>query len=107
MGNAFAARREAARPFETLEKRILYAATAVTDVQAPAPTAAPSVGYHLTARPWQPSGVTTADYLDELEAVVRGIAPLQNAAGRIIDPVANREVQYSTPYFAFAVGVLL
>jgi hypothetical protein len=31
----------------------------------------------------------------------------QDAAGAIIDPYAHREMQYSTPYFAYAVGTLI
>lgn len=87
---------------------------------APAhPTAAdfaPASRFHLTARPWRPVGDTTADLLDHLEPVVRAVSRLQyfdtaNLAdvnnGAIRDPYNNAEVQYSTPYFAFAAATLL
>lgn len=45
--------------------------------------------------------------LDTLERGARAMARLQDARGAIIDPYLRREFQYSTPYFAYAVGVLL
>jgi hypothetical protein len=72
--------------------------------------------FHLTARPWQPLNDTRADLLDQLEPTVRAIATLQvydsanpDAVGNgaIRDPYNNAEVQYSTPYFAFAAATLL
>lgn len=81
-----------------------------------ADSSAPEVRFHLTARPWQPLNDTRADLLDQLEPTVRAIATLQvydaakpDAAdnGAIRDPHNKAEVQYSTPYFAFAAATLL
>lgn len=66
-----------------------------------------NVKYHLTARPWHPLNISRDTYLSRVEGVVRAIAKFQNSKGAIIDPYAHREVQYSTPYFANAVGTLL
>lgn len=80
---------------------------AVAAVPAPPPVAAPAVRFHLTARPWKPLDLPASAYLDEVERVARAVAPLQNAEGKVIDPYAKQEIQYSTPYFAYAVGTLL
>ena len=69
--------------------------------------ALPQVRFHLTARPFEPLGVEREDYLDVLEGLCRYLAILQDERGAIVDPYLQREHQYSTPYFAFAVGVLL
>ena len=66
----------------------------------------PKVPWHLTARPWKPLAVPKSAYLDAIEGVCRFSAAHQDAAGAIIDPFLRREHQYSTPYFACAVGVL-
>ena len=63
--------------------------------------------YHLTARPWQPLNIERDTYLDVVEPMCRHIAQYQDDDGAIIDPFLNREHQYSTPYFAFTVGVLV
>jgi hypothetical protein len=87
-----------------------------TPTPSPTPTPTPratpgadpsDVKYHLTARPWAALDVSREDYLDRIEGIVRYEATLQNASGAIIDPVANQEWQYATPYFANALGVLL
>ena len=94
--------------FEPLEGRTLFAfGTSEGPAALPAAGAVSAGHFHLTARPYAPTGTTTADYLDEVESVVRGIARYQAPSGRIIDPDAAREVQYSTPYFAFAVATLV
>jgi hypothetical protein len=67
----------------------------------------PNVNYHLTARPWKALNILRSSYLDKVEAIVRACAKFQNSSGAIIDPYANREIQYATPYFANAVGTLL
>ena len=72
-----------------------------------APYTLPDVKYHLTAKPWQALNFSRNDYLDRVEGIVREIVKYQNSEGAIIDPYTNNEVQYSTPYFAFAVGTLL
>ena len=64
-------------------------------------------GYHLTARPWKPLDIPREKYLDVIEGVCRFSIRHQNAAGAIIDPFLKREVQYATPYFAYAVGALV
>ena len=63
--------------------------------------------YRLTARPWVPLKVPTQAYLDVLEGLCRFSIKHQNADGAIIDPFLNREHQYATPYFAYAVGTLI
>ncbi len=95
---------------EVLEPRRLFATTvpaAPAADAAPSATAPPSVGYHLTARPWQASDVTADTFLDAVEQVARAMSSYQDASGRIIDPFVGEEVQYSTPYYAFAIGVLV
>lgn len=69
--------------------------------------ALPRVQWHLTARPWQPSGVEPASYLETVERVCRFTVGLQDARGAVIDPLLGREHQYSTAYFAFAAATLL
>jgi hypothetical protein len=63
--------------------------------------------YHLTARPWRPLGVPRVAYLDAIEGVCRFTAKQQDASGAVIDPFLKREHQYSTPYYAYAVGLLV
>jgi hypothetical protein len=67
----------------------------------------PDVKYHLTAKPWQALDISKNNYLDRVEGIVREIVKFQNSTGAIIDPYANREIQYATPYFANAVGTLI
>ncbi|MCU7549943.1 discoidin domain-containing protein [Chitinophagaceae bacterium LB-8] len=67
----------------------------------------PTINYHLTARPWKPLNISRTAYLDRVEGIVRKCVTFQNSSGAIIDPYANREVQYATPYFANAVATLL
>ncbi|MCW3099991.1 MAG: hypothetical protein JWL77_5609 [Chthonomonadaceae bacterium] len=63
--------------------------------------------FHLTARPWKPLNTPREAYLDAIEGVCRFTIRHQNAQGAVIDPFLGREHQYSTPYFAFAVGALM
>ncbi|MBD3630870.1 hypothetical protein [Cyclobacterium sp.] len=70
-------------------------------------TRLPELPFHLTAKPWQPSLQDKSAFLDAIAATCQVVALHQNASGAIIDPYLNREHQYATPYFAFAVGVLL
>lgn len=67
----------------------------------------PTPRYHLTARPWRPLETPRNAYLDAIEGLCRFAAKQQDDSGAIIDPFLHREHQYSTPYFAAAVGVLL
>jgi hypothetical protein len=64
-------------------------------------------GYHLTARPWKPLDIKKEKYLDAVEGVCRFSIRHQDATGAIIDPILKQEVQYATPYFAYAVGALV
>ncbi|MBR9775405.1 MAG: hypothetical protein GYB55_10465 [Cytophagales bacterium] len=63
--------------------------------------------FHLSVKPWDKSKVDKNDFLELIEATCEVMAINQNPSGAIIDPYLKREHQYSTPYFAFAVGVLL
>jgi hypothetical protein len=45
-------------------------------------------------------------YLDSVEGICRFTAKHLGPDGEVIDPFLKREHQYSTPYFAFAVGTL-
>ena len=66
-----------------------------------------NTGYHLTARPWKPLNIPREKYLDAVEGVCRFSIRYQDATGAVIDPFAKREIQYATPYFAYAVGALV
>jgi hypothetical protein len=66
-----------------------------------------TTGYHLTARPWKPLGTPRSRYLDAIEADCRFTAQHQDVSGAVIDPFQKRELQYATPYFAYAVGTLV
>jgi hypothetical protein len=79
----------------------------IAALEAASPSALPNIQYHLTARPWHALNISRDVYLSKVEGIVREIAKYQNSSGAIIDPYAHREVQYSTPYFANAVGTLL
>jgi hypothetical protein len=48
-----------------------------------------------------------SNYLGTIEGIVDYFAHFQTADGRIIDPYAHREVQYSTPCYAWAASVLI
>lgn len=69
--------------------------------------ALPDMSFHLTATPWTPEEYSTAKILQTVEEVCRVVASFQDERGAIVDPYLKREHQYSTPYFAFAVGVLI
>lgn len=72
-----------------------------------APESLPDLRFHLTARPWEPVDVGPDQYLEVLEGACAVVARHQDERGAVIDPYLDREHQYSTPYFAIAVGVLL
>src|SRR2546430_2553549 len=63
--------------------------------------------FHLTARAWQPLNIPREAYLDSIEGICRFTAKHLGPDGEVIDPILKREHQYSTPYFAFAVGLLV
>ena len=71
------------------------------------PASLPQLRFHLTAWPWEPLCVSSNDYLDAIEGLCRFTAQHQDAEGAVIDPFLHREHQYSTPYYAFAVGALI
>lgn len=84
---------------------ILLAVSTACAEDVPQPD--PAVRFHLTARPCQPLDISRNDYLDTVEGLCRFTAQHQDERGAIIDPVLGREHQYATPYFAYAVGVLV
>lgn len=49
----------------------------------------------------------TSRYADTIESLCRFSVQYQNPEGAIIDPFLHHEFQYATPYFAYAVGVLV
>ncbi|MBS3771980.1 MAG: hypothetical protein KGY69_17135 [Bacteroidales bacterium] len=63
--------------------------------------------FHLTATPWEPLNISPQAYLDDVEGLCQVARKYQDDRGAIIDPYLQREHQYSTPYYAFAVGTLL
>lgn len=99
-------------------------ATASVAAASP-PTAAPSASYPLAATVAQatklalaapiptPSGVTQQTYLEQIAGTFHHFTQFQDLntssiqLGRIIDPYAGEEIQYSTPCFAYAGASLL
>ncbi len=71
------------------------------------PESLPRLAFHLTARPWKPLNIPRDACLDAIEGLCRFTIQHQDARGAVIDPFLHREHQYSTPYFAFAVGALV
>lgn len=67
----------------------------------------PTEEYSLTARPWEPVKIDRQATLATLESLCRFSVRHQANDGAIIDPFLHREVQYATPYFAYAVGTLV
>jgi hypothetical protein len=55
----------------------------------------------------QPTGITRGEYLRLMAGDLDYFRQFQRADGAILDPVTHREVQYSTPAFAAAAGVLV
>lgn len=52
------------------------------------------------------TGLTRKDYLDVIASQVKAMRKCQDPAGRIIDPMIKKEMQYSTPCYAHCVAVL-
>jgi len=50
----------------------------------------------------RPTSLTKQSYLQTINGIVQFMRNLQDEYGRIIDPFEKREVQYSTPCFAFS-----
>lgn len=71
------------------------------------PATLPRIQYHLTAHPWKPLNIPRDSYLDAVEGMVRVAQKFQDDQGAIIDPYLDREHQYSTPYYAIALGALI
>ena len=71
------------------------------------PDSLPELPFHLTARPWKSLQIPREQYLDVIEGICRVAQRHQSKQGAIVDPYLKREHQYSTPYYAFAVGTLL
>src|SRR5262249_39493510 len=71
------------------------------------PVETPRARWRLTARPWRSLAIPRSAYLDAIEGVCRFTTKYQDQSGAVIDPFLKREHQYSTPYFAFAVGALV
>lgn len=69
--------------------------------------ASPPPGFHLTARPWTPLGAPREAYLDRIETLCRAIEPYLDEHGVFWDPATGFEAQYSVPYTAFAMGLLV
>ncbi len=53
-----------------------------------------------------PSKLTRRDYLSLIAGDVDFFKQYQNSSGALIDPYTKKEVQYSTPAFAVAAGLL-
>ncbi len=71
------------------------------------PSTLPSLGFHLTYHDWQEKNIPRTDYLKLVEGICRVARQHQSEEGAIIDPYLQREHQYSTPYYAFALGTLI
>ena len=53
-----------------------------------------------------PTGLNRDAYLPTIHSIVTHFLPFQSPDGRIVDPYAKMEIQYSTPTFAFAAATL-
>ncbi len=61
---------------------------------------------HAAVRDDRPTGLAREDYLGVIAGQVRVFRGLQDAAGRIIDPVRSNECYFATPCHAHAVAAL-
>jgi hypothetical protein len=66
-----------------------------------------SPAYQLPVRAWRAAPADHEAILETLDGICRFSARHQDADGAVIDVYLHREVQYSTPYFAYAVGTLV
>jgi rhamnogalacturonyl hydrolase YesR len=55
---------------------------------------------------FQATGLGRGDYLEVIAGQVKAVRRYQDADGRIIDPVAKREMYFATPCYAHAVAAL-
>lgn len=67
----------------------------------------PTLQNSLSKSQIAPTGLTSGDYLDVIDGIVSYFRHFQAPDGRIIDPFVHREVQYSTPCYAWAATVLI
>eukprot|EP00118_Oscarella_pearsei_P012227 m.88465 g.88465 ORF g.88465 m.88465 type:complete len:643 (+) comp36572_c0_seq3:15-1943(+) len=61
----------------------------------------------LEGATFQPTGFNSTSYLETIKGIVDFFQQHQAGDGRIIDPYENKEIQYSTPCFAFAASILV
>lgn len=87
--------------------RALAAAAAAPTEPAFAPSGLPAIPWHLTARPWRPSGRDVSEFLDVGESIARVHATHQARDGSIRDAYSGRDQQYQTPYYAASVAMLI
>ncbi len=55
----------------------------------------------------KPTPLRRADYLEVIHGIVHFFQHFQNSDGTIVDPFLHREVQYSTPCYAWAAAALI
>ena len=93
----------------SLSHGLLAADTTAVSPFAPHPAAA-ALDQVFTAadakKDFTPSTLKRHDYLSLIAGNVDFFKQYQNSAGAIIDPYTNEEIQYSTPAFALAAGIL-
>lgn len=94
-----------------LSSLIVVAVFAAVDAEAldPDPLQALKADVHAAlalAPDPTPTGFTHDDYLQTVDGIVQYFRNYQQADGRIFDPYASREVQYSTPFYALCGSVL-
>ena len=82
-------------------------AAEVREATFPLATTVATVRTNLSEVKVETTGLARADYLKVISGIVRYFAHFQNADGRIIDPFQRKEVQYSTPCFAWAAARLV
>lgn len=61
----------------------------------------------LAATAVTPTGLTREEYLEVIRGIVNHFRHFQTNDGRLLDPFVHREVQYSTPCFAWAATALV
>lgn len=88
----------------TLRALFLVAASAFA---SDLPPGLPALPHTAPPGAWAPLNLPRDAYLDPIEALCRFAVRHQDSRGAIIDPILQREHQYSTPYFSHAVGTLL
>lgn len=73
----------------------------------PLATTVEAVRPRLAATTVPPTGLAREDYLEVISGIVNHFRHFQTNDGRILDPFVHREVQYSTPCFAWAATALV